>query len=117
MTLSGEADYNWYDGYSTPQPSQCVLNAEISKLLFNNNVTLALRGYDLLGQSKNLTVTDNSNYHSESINNTLGRYVVLSVSWRFGTMGRRNRRPSGGPGAPPAGGPGMPPPGGGMRMM
>ena len=120
MTLSGDANYNWYNGYSTPQPSQCVLNAEISKLLFNNNVTLALRGYDLLGQSKNLTVTDNSNYHSESINNTLGRYVVLSVSWRFGTMGQRNRRPSGGPGgpgAPPAGGPGMPPPGGGMRMM
>ena len=106
LTLEGDLDYNWYKGYSTPQPSECVFNAEISKLLFNDSVTIALRGYDLLGQSKNLTVSDSSNYHTESVNNTLGRYVIVSISWRFGTMG--GGRMGGGPGR----GPGGPPPGG-----
>ena len=96
-----------------------MLNAEISKLLFNNTVTLTLKGYDILGQSKNLTVSDDANYHSEAINNTLGRYVVLSIAWRFGTMGNNGRRGGGqrGPGAPMGGGPGGPagpPPGGPM---
>lgn len=101
LTFESDFDYNWYNGYSTAQPSECVLNAEISKLLFNNNVTLTLRGYDILGQSKNLTVSDSSNYHSETVNNTLGRYIIVSVSWRFGTMGRGSGRgPGRGPGMP-----------------
>jgi len=76
-------------------------------------MTLALRGYDILGQSKNLTVSDSANYHSEAVNNTLGRYVVVSLTWRFGTMGNRRggRRGPGGPGGGPGGpGPGGPPP-------
>jgi len=109
ISLESDFDYNWYNGYSTEQPSQCVLNAEISKLLFNNNMTLALRGYDILGQSKNLTVTDSSNYRSEAVNNTLGRYVVVSLTWRFGTMGGQRRGGQRGPGGP-GGGPGGPPP-------
>ena len=110
LSLAADMDYNWYNGYSSAQPSQCVLNAEISKLLFNNTVTLTLKGYDILGQSKNLTVSDNANYHSESVNNTLGRYVVLTVAWRFGTMGGSRRGQGGqrGPGGPMGGGPGGP---------
>lgn len=102
MSLEGEFNYNWYNGYATAQPSQCVLNATVAKTF--NNLTLSLSGYDILGQSKNLTVTDNSNYHSETVNNTLGRYVILSLSWRFGTMGRGRGGRSGG--GRPAGGPG-----------
>ena len=109
ISLESDFDYNWYRGYSTAQPSQYVLNAEISKLLCNNNLTLALRGYDILGQSKNLTVTDSSNYHSEAVNNTLGRYIVVSLTWRFGTMGGQRRGGMRGPGGP-GGGPGGPPP-------
>lgn len=80
-------------------------------------MTLALRGYDILGQSKNLMVSDSANYHSESVNNTLGRYVIVSLTWRFGTMGggrgmfggrSGGGRPAGGPpvGGSPIGGPG-----------
>lgn len=112
ISLESDFDYNWYNGYSTQQPSESVLNAEISKLLFNDSVTLAIRGYDILGQSKNLTVSDSANYHSESVNNTLGRYVIVSLTWRFGTMGGGRRGFRGGPGGPggPGGGPGGPPP-------
>ena len=104
--LKSEFNYNWYDGYTTEQPSEYVLNAEITKLLFKNKVTLSLKGYDILGQSKNLTVTTADNTYTESINNTLGRYIVLSLTYRFGTFNRDNMRgPHGGPG-----GPGGPPP-------
>ena len=108
FSLKGEYNFNWYNGYSTPQESEHVLNAEISKTLFNNAITLAVRGYDILGQAKNLTVTDSSNYHSEVLSNTLGRYIIVSLTWRFGTMGGQ-RAGRGGPGGP-GGGPGGPPP-------
>jgi hypothetical protein len=74
-------------------------------------VTLAVKGYDILGQSKNLMVTDASNYHSEVLNNTLGRYIIVSLTWRFGTMNREGMRGPGGPGG--RGGFGGPP--GGFR--
>ena len=98
MELSLEGNYNWYNGYASEQPSQFILNAEILKNF--GNFTLALRGTDILGQSKNLTVTDNSNYHLETVNNTLGRYVILAFTWRFGSMGNR-RGMMGGPGGMP----------------
>ena len=104
LTLKSDFNYNWYNGYSTLQPSEYILNAEIQKLLFKKKVTLALKGYDILGQSKNLDVTDASNYHSEVLNNTLGRYIIVSLTWRFGTMNRDAGRGFGGPGGP--GGPG-----------
>ena len=89
-----DLDYNWYDGYTTPQEDEFVLNAEITKLLFKNKFTLSLKAYDILNQSKNLSVSDASNYHLETRNNTLGRYIILSLTYRFGTFGG----PGGGPG-------------------
>lgn len=110
------ADYNYnrYDGYTTAQPDAHILNAEITKLLFKDQITLALKGYDLLGQSRSVNVSDTNNYHSESISNTLGRYVILSVTFRFGTFGggKMMGGPGGGRGGR-GGGPMMgPPPGG-----
>ena len=57
-------------------------------------------------------MTDTANYHQETFNNTLGRYIILSFTWRFGNFGKagenmRSRMP--GPGR---GGPMGPPPGG-----
>ena len=96
MNLITDVNYNWYNGYSSPQKSEFVWNAEITQLLFNNKCTIALRAYDLLNQAKNLTVSDVSNYHLESRSNTLGRYVVVAFTYRFGTFG--NNRGGRGPG-------------------
>lgn len=110
LNLVSEFNYNWYRGYTTPQDDEYILNAELSKLLFKNQFTLSLKAYDLLNQSKNLSVSDSSNYHTETWNNTLGRYVILSLTWRFGNMNNasKGRRGPGGPGRGP--GPGGPPP-------
>lgn len=104
INLIADADYNWYNGYSTQQEDEFVLNAEISKLLFKDKFTLALKAYDILGQSKNLNVSDESNYHQETVNNTLGRYIILSLTYRFGNFNGngQQRGPGGhGPMGPP----------------
>ena len=115
--LSFKTDYNfnWYNGYASElnyRPEH-ILNAEIQKLLFKNTMTIALKGYDILGQAKNISVSDSANYHSEVYNNTLGRYIILSLTWRFGNFDRSSMRGHGGrgPGGPggPGGGPGGPP--------
>jgi hypothetical protein len=110
IEASASCDYNWYRGYSTPQDDEFILNAEINKLLFKKRLTIAIRGYDLLNQSKNLSVTDASNYHQEALNNTLGRYVVFVLTYRFGNFGGQRGNMRGGPGGGPGrGGPGGPP--------
>ena len=109
ITLASDINYNWYNGYSTPQKDEYVWNAELSKLLFKNTFTLSIKAYDILNQSKNLSITDASNYHQEVRNNTLGRYIMLSLTYRFGNFGGNRmggRGPMGG-GRPPMG----PPPG------
>ncbi len=95
INLIADVDYNWYEGYTTEQEDEVILNAEVTKRLFKDKFTLALKAYDILGQSKNLSVTDASNYHQEVRNNTLGRYIILSLTYRFGTFNA-----PGGPGGP-----------------
>ena len=108
LTFKGEGNYNWYEGYvQTADPGdEYVVNAEIQKLLFKKKFTLALKCYDILGQAKQLNVTDSANYHSEVLTNTLGRYIILSLTYRFGTFDRSKMR---GPGMGGPGGMGGPP--------
>lgn len=104
LTAKGDYSFNWYNGYSTPQPSENIFNLELQKLILKKKATLALKCYDVLGQSKNLTVSDSANYHSESVNNTLGRYIILSFTYRFGNFGAQRgggMAPSGPMGPPP----------------
>ena len=115
INLIAEAQYNWYNGYSSPQEDEIILNAEITKLLFKKKLTLGLKAFDILGQSKNISVSDASNYHLETRNNTLGRYIILSLTYRFGNFNGngQQRRGPGGPGG--FGGPHGGPMGGGFR--
>ena len=100
--VSTDANYNWYRGYTTEQPSEFVWNASISQQVFKRRGTISLKAYDILDQAKNLTVTDTANYHEEVRNNTLGRYIMLSFTWRFGNFGKAGEqmrgRMGGGPG-------------------
>ena len=105
INLIADVDYNWYKGYATPQPSEVILNAEITKLLFKNKFTLAAKAYDLLGQSKNLSITDSADSHQEVRNNTLGRYIIVSLTYRFGNFNGNGQRRGGPMGGPPMGGP------------
>ena len=103
VNLIAKVDYNWYKGYTTAQEPEVIVNAEVTKLLFKNTCTLALKAYDILGQSKNLSVSDSANYHLETRNNTLGRYIILSFTYRFGNFGGAGGGGRGGYGPGPGG--------------
>jgi hypothetical protein len=103
--LISDLDYNWYEGYTTAQPDEFILNAEITKQVFKKKCTLALKAYDILGQSKNLSVSDSANYHQEVRNNTLGRYIIISLTYRFGNFGGNRGGMPGRPMGGPMGGP------------
>lgn len=106
LGIVADGNYNWYNGYTTDQGTQLILNAKITKMLFKDKFTLALNAYDILDQAKNLSVSDSSNYHTETLNNTLGRYIVVSLTYRFGNFGGKGGRRMGpgmgrGPMGPP----------------
>jgi hypothetical protein len=115
VEISTDANYRWYNGYTTAQEPQLVWNAKLSVPMFRRQATLSLNAYDILDQAKNLQVSITDNYYQETRNNTLGRYLMLSFTWRFGNFGGQRR---GGQrmGPPGMGGPGgfRPPMGGGF---
>lgn len=92
------------DGYGD---NSTVWNAEISKQLFKNQITLKAKIYDILKDSKNTYRTTTENYIQDTENNTLGQYVMFSLVWRFGKfsgggpgMGGRGGMMGGGPMGP-----------------
>ena len=118
--ISTDLNYNWYNGYTSEQPSQLVWNAYISQALFKRQATIALRAYDILDQATNLTTAITDNYYQETRNNTLGRYLMLTFTWRFGSFGGNrggNRMGPPGPGGNFRPGAGGPPMGGGFRRF
>ena len=94
MDFMADANYRWYNGYTTNPEPQMLVNATINKRI--GAVTLSLSATDLLGQSRALMVSDSGAQHTESLSNTLGRYILLSFSYNFGRMGGRGNRGGGG---------------------
>jgi hypothetical protein len=113
MNVTMNANYRWYNGYTTPIDPQFIINMTVSKSL--GPVSLTLNVNDLLGQSVALSVTDGSSRHAETLNTTrLGRYIILSASYNFGNFGGRGGR--GGRGGNRGGGFGGGRPAGGMMI-
>ncbi len=115
VEISTDANYRWYNGYTTAQEPQLVWNAKLSVPMFKRQATLSLNAYDILDQAKNLQVSITDNYYQENRNNTLGRYVMLSFTWRFGNFGGQKGGRRMGPGMGGPGGGFRPPMGGGFR--
>ena len=117
MDISTNARYNFYKGYTAGYGDpNLVWNAEVSKQIFKKQATIAVRMYDILNQSRQTFRTTTDNYVLDRTNNTLGRYFIISLTWRFGKFGEkgnqmpmgpggRNGGPGRGPGGPGFGGP------------
>ena len=95
LQFTTDANYNWYNGYKTEQPSRLIWNAGLSYPIIYNSATVSLNAYDILGQRRNLSTTQNENLYSETRSLSIGRYIMLSFTWRFGTFGGRNGRMGG----------------------
>jgi hypothetical protein len=99
-------------GYNT---NTCLWNASLAyRFLRDQSLTLTLKTYDLLQQKQNVQRTVTANYIDDSRYNSLTRYFMVTIAYRFNTFGKgneptdRNRPNFDGPG-----GPGGPPPSGG----
>jgi len=105
FVVKSDLRFNWYNGYTVKQDPEWIFNLELQKIF--GSLTVAVKGYDIFNQAKSLSVSDTANYHSEVRSNTLGRYVILSLSWRFGNFGKMGGGPGPGGrrGGPPMGGP------------
>ncbi|MCQ2152616.1 MAG: outer membrane beta-barrel protein [Bacteroidales bacterium] len=119
ISLSTDVRYTFYKGYSEGyNDPTLVWNAEISKQLLKNRMTIAVKAYDILNQSKNTFRTTTDNYVLDTRNNTLGRYVILTITYRFGSFGgKKMMGMGGGPGPSGQGGPGGMRPGAGGPPM
>jgi hypothetical protein len=106
FTFKTDARYNWYIGYTTPIDPTVIVNLDIQKLLFKNRVTLAVRAYDLLDQARTISESVSNGVRTERWSNTLGRYVIVALTYRFGTFGKRGNNMRMGPGMGGPGGPG-----------
>jgi hypothetical protein len=95
-------------GYNT---NTCLWNASLSyRFLRDQSLTLTLKAYDLLQQKTNVRRTVSANYIDDTRYNSLTRYFMVTVAYRFNTFGKgnepadRNRPNFDGPGGPPPGG-------------
>ena len=60
-----------------------VWNAELSRTMFSEKLTLKLTAFDLLHQLSNKQYSVNAQGRTESWNNCIPRYVMLTVAWKF----------------------------------
>ena len=87
--MSTEAEYQLYSNEGFGQSSQFTLwQASISKgLLTNNRLRLKLSVFDLLNQNTGVQRQNAFNYLEENRANALGRYAMLSATFKIGRVG------------------------------
>ena len=80
-----DVNNQYNDGYSTLyDKSVTILNASISKKLFQNNAgEIKLTGYDLLSNNKNVRRTVTDTYSQDVRSNTLQNYFILSFTYNI----------------------------------
>ena len=60
-----------------------VWNAELARSLFNEKLTLKFTAFDLLHQLSNKQYSVNAQGRTETWNNCIPRYIMLSVAYKF----------------------------------
>lgn len=117
LSVSTDLNYSATSGYSQGYDSkQCLWNATIAySFLKNRSLVLSVKAYDLLQQRSNIRRNVSANYIDDTLYNSLSRYFMVTVAWKFNTFGKGNEPASRGgrfgghrgPGGP-GGGPGGP---------
>lgn len=118
LTIQSDINYSATSGYATGYDTKTWMwNATISQqFLRNKALTLAVKVYDLLNQRNNIRRNVTANYIDDTRYNSLTRYFMVTLSYRFNSFGKGNepspaggdfmRQGPGGPGRGGFGGPG-----------
>ena len=89
------SDFTLYtrNGYEdeTMNTNEWVWNMSVEKrLLRNKSLTLKFTGFDILAQRSNIMRTLNAQGRTETWYNTIPRYFLFSIAWRFHKAPRQN---------------------------
>ena len=106
LSINSELSFSGTDGYSQGFDSdQWMWNASIGySFLKGKAATVSLKVYDLLQQKENIRRNVTANYIDDTEYNSLTRYFMLNVTYKFNTFGdggqpkNRNERRWGSPG-------------------
>lgn len=105
LSISTDLNFNATSGYSSGYDQKIWRwNAQLSyQFLRNQAATVAVKVYDILGQTKNITRNVTASYIEDIDYNDLTRYFMATFTYRFNTFGKgkqpesRDRRGFGGP--------------------
>ena len=70
-------------GSSELNANDLVWNASVSRSFFKSRLTVRLEGFDLLGQLSSTLIVINGQGRTETVNNTLPRYLMLHLSYKL----------------------------------
>ena len=118
LVLNTDLNYSATSGYSQGYDTKTWMwNASVSyEFLRDRSLTVSLKAYDILGQRSNIMRNATSNYMEDVRYNSLTRYFMATVSYKFNTFGKGKQPESRehrefGPGGPGGHGGGRPPKG------
>ncbi len=88
LVISTDLNYSTTSGYSAGyNTTQWLWNGSIAyQFLADKQAALTLSVYDILGQRKNVYRNVTANYMEDVIYNSLGRYGMLTFTYRFTTF-------------------------------
>lgn len=115
IILNSDLSFSATRGYSAGYDrDEWMWNASISyQFLRGKQATVTLKAYDLLQQRSNISRNETPNYIDDQSYNSLTRYFMVTLSYKFNTFGKGNEPksnsifregPPGGPMGPPPGG-------------
>lgn len=93
IELTADAKVYTRRGYndSSMNTNRVVVGASLSRGLFNDRFSLRLSAYDLLRQLDSVTRTVNAYGRVETWQNTLQRYVMLSIQYKFNKQPKKKQ--------------------------
>lgn len=93
IELAADAKVYTRRGYNDPSMNtdRFVVGASLSRGLFNDRLLLRLSAYDLLGQLDAVTRSVNAYGRVETWQNTLGRYAMLGIQYRFNKQPKKKQ--------------------------
>lgn len=88
-TIDSRYEYNIYGqgSFSGGSTKINLWQASVSKSLMKNKLALKLRAFDILNQNQGVNRSASETYITESVSNTIGRYVMLSVTYSLNALG------------------------------
>ena len=93
MQMTTDLDHYLHRGYHTSamNTNELVWNTSLTKSILKGKLLFSLYAYDILGQISNHTYRLDAQGRTETWTNTIPRYAMLNISWRFNKNPKKRR--------------------------